>query len=950
MNRHLASPLILFILISTGWLSLAVDNAAATSHDEPPMFVAQFGPGFSEFIIADSSDALSTPRDLEFNPDPTRNDELWVINQASESMTIIYDTGTTSQSSENKHDSNGNHFMSQPSAFAFGQYHSEFGTIFASAQESDNGNNFMGPALWPSSPDHFAEENQEPGGRLGSHLDMLHESPFGMGIAHDSGNAYWYFDGHYGELVYYDFVDDHDTGNEEHADGIVRRYSEIDLTRRGNVPGHMILDKNTGILYIADTGTGRILWVNTDDVTTTSTAISNDGTQMEQLHEYSRISGVEWGVLASGLNRPSGIALHDGILFVSTNWDGDIRAWDLANDGKSAILMQTVSTSANSIMGLEVGPNGKLYYADAGANRIVRLDPYSDLDLDGVRDSLDNCPDDQNYGQDNHDGDNDGDICDSDDDGDSILDQLDDCDPDSNIDSDTNWLSTESTDYDGDGCQDEGEDDDDDQDGVLDNDDRCNKGMLSWLSNDGNDFDGDGCNDSNEDDDDDDDHICDIAGPGTECIRGWPAVDRCQFSSGGFWSTLQNDKDQDGCRDSDEDIDDDDDGFSDLEDECPNYYGNSTEGGEKGCTDSDGDGWHDDIDEFPAEPSQWNDTDKDGYGDESDGVNGDACPGREGTSTLDRLGCPDADFDNWSDKNDAFPTDETQWADQDSDTYGDESDGFQPDACLTIAGTSFEDRFGCLDSDSDGWSDEGDDLPNNYQQRQDSDGDGYGDLSNLLEGDDCPQNTGNSTLDRTGCVDSDGDGWSDQGDVFPDDVLLWSDEDGDGYADQEGKDDCPEIKGTSTVDAMGCLDSDGDGTSDTNDFYPLDVSRSIEVDNTVLFSSIGGIILLIILGGLALVLRGKEDDTLKDSPFSAEPGMMPMQYDGLSPGMQERQYQAPLPVMMPQQFQAPQPLQYQAPTPTAQGPTIPPEGLPPGWTMEQWSYYGQKWLEDNGRV
>ena len=28
-------------------------------------------------------------------------------------------------------------------------------------------------------------------------------------------------------------------------------------------------------------------------------------------------------------------------------------------------------------------------------------------------------------------------------------------------------------------------------------------------------------------------------------------------------------------------------------------------------------------------------------------------------------------------------------------------------------------------------------------------------------------------------------------------------------------------------------------------------------------------------------------------------------------------------------------------------PPIPEEGLPQGWTMEQWAYYGEKWLEQN---
>ena len=35
-----------------------------------------------------------------------------------------------------------------------------------------------------------------------------------------------------------------------------------------------------------------------------------------------------------------------------------------------------------------------------------------------------------------------------------------------------------------------------------------------------------------------------------------------------------------------------------------------------------------------------------------------------------------------------------------------------------------------------------------------------------------------------------------------------------------------------------------------------------------------------------------------------------------------------------------------APQPaTPAGPPLPPEGLPPGWTMEQWAYYGQQYLD-----
>ena len=155
---------------------------------------------------------------------------------------------------------------------------------------------------------------------------MNHESPDGMGIAHDSDNAYWYNDGYYGELVYYDFQEDHDTGQDDHSDAIIRRYSDIELSRAMGIPGHMILDKQTGILYIADTGANRVLWVNTDDTTYNTENILDplwyqnpSSTQKEDLAEYSVITGVEWGVLDTGLSRPSGIALEAGRLFLFPN-------------------------------------------------------------------------------------------------------------------------------------------------------------------------------------------------------------------------------------------------------------------------------------------------------------------------------------------------------------------------------------------------------------------------------------------------------------------------------------------------------------------------------------------------------------------------------------------------------------------------------------------------------
>ena len=72
---------------------------------------------------------------------------------------------------------------------------------------------------------------------------------------------------------------------------------------------------------------------------------------------------------------------------------------------------------------------------------------------------------------------------------------------------------------------------------------------------------------------------------------------------------------------------------------------------------------------------QWLDQDADGYGDNATGPEPDACPGVPGTSTIDRYGCVDSDGDGISDDNDAFPSDPTRASDVDGDGYDDLEDG-----------------------------------------------------------------------------------------------------------------------------------------------------------------------------------------------------------------------------------------------------------------------------------
>ena len=252
-----------------------------------------------------------------------------------------------------------------------------------------------------------------------------------------------------------------------------------------------------------------------------------------------------------------------------------------------------------------------------------------------------------------------------------------------------------------------------------------------------------------------------------------------------------------------------------LVDECPMTVG-SSHIDRGGCVDSDSDGYSNLGDLFPLEPSQWIDSDFDTYGDNQSGLRGDSCPDTFGTSNLDRFGCTDSDYDGWSDENDGFPNHSSQWEDTDGDGYGDQLIGFQGDACPTTVGNSTEDRYGCPDADRDGWSDDGDDMPSNPTQWKDRDGDGYGDNSTGTMADDFPS-------DGTQWNDTDGDGHGDnpygsEGDWFPYDPERWADADRDGVADEDD---------AFVNDATQWNDTDGDGygdeeTGNRGDAFPND--------------------------------------------------------------------------------------------------------------------------------
>jgi hypothetical protein len=378
------------------WLALSVLVAVGcgTKDVDEEVGLAVLGAGSSslsavQFIkVGTAQHGLNTPRDLAFNPDVPG--ELWVVNRTDDSVTILSGIGLGDESHEHIIDPFAEHFMDEVSSIAFGAaMHAPTAALnFGTCQESSNTYNgtgspdyFMGPSLWSSDPDIFGKSNQDAVtylsnlygfyADLGSHLDMLHESPLCMGMAHDYDNVYWVFDG-YNESIYrYDFQEDHGPGWDDHLDGLMNRYAEGEVSYEPDVPSHMILDRNSRLLYIADTGNNRIAVLDTDSGTEGSSLASMEpGTthvQMEDENIWTFVEGSDFGMEA-----PSGIDLVDGVLFVTDNATSEIIAFDL--EGQLIDRLDT-EIESGSLMGIYAKSIEELWVASAKEDRVYRIEP-----------------------------------------------------------------------------------------------------------------------------------------------------------------------------------------------------------------------------------------------------------------------------------------------------------------------------------------------------------------------------------------------------------------------------------------------------------------------------------------------------------------------------------------------------------------------------------------------
>ena len=344
-------------------------------------------------ISGSETDGLNNPRDLDFNTYQSDMNELWVINENSAtfdsnfggSTVTFYNVGTDSQWTDYRKDSYSGHFMHTASAIAFSDNGGFANTLDIQDANGNPSGYFSGCSLWESDTSIYARVNQN-GPELGSHWDMLHQSPFSVGIAAETANIYWLFDGFHNTIAKYNFQEphsDHEHGGEDHSDGLVYRYDEVVVERVSGLSSHMVIDQGSDLLYVCDTGNNRIIRMNIN-----SGSINYSLTPYgENIEGYYSMHNAEYEtVIDSGLINPTGIDIYNNYLLVSDYSNGEIIIYNIEQQNNFQEIKRIQTNLSNDVMGIKVGPDGSIWYVCTNSNKLYQILPPLNGDLNGDND------------------------------------------------------------------------------------------------------------------------------------------------------------------------------------------------------------------------------------------------------------------------------------------------------------------------------------------------------------------------------------------------------------------------------------------------------------------------------------------------------------------------------------------------------------------------------------
>jgi sugar lactone lactonase YvrE len=328
--------------------------------------------------------ALMMPTALDWNP--VASDELWItlVEDSVEApctpsdsagctalegrMGVVHGASSAAPESEVVSDGTGWHFLRRPMGIAFAppgrrQFLCTCGEA-RTANYTDEEVPYNGPVLWDANRSIFGATPSP--GMNGTHVDMLHATPYCMGVASEQANVFWVFNGDAGSFDRYDFNLPHDPGGEDHSDGEIWRYGEGELARVPGVPSGMAYDERRRQLFVADSGNGRLVALDT-----ASGFEDGDITAYETMPTHVRMSGAVIRDVMTGLEVPSGLTLHEGVLFVVEHGASRIVALE-----PSGNVLRELDTGlpANSMGGVSLGPDNKAYITDIVTGSVYRIE------------------------------------------------------------------------------------------------------------------------------------------------------------------------------------------------------------------------------------------------------------------------------------------------------------------------------------------------------------------------------------------------------------------------------------------------------------------------------------------------------------------------------------------------------------------------------------------------
>jgi DNA-binding beta-propeller fold protein YncE len=143
---------------------------------------------------------------------------------------------------------------------------------------------------------------------------------------------------------------------------------EGELARVENVPSHLAYDASRGALYIADTGNGRVVALDTKSGTPAEELATNEPIALAQRVAGAKLTEI---VPAGFIGAPSGLAFAGGALFVTDRDSGMIHAFD-----RSGTLLRSLDSGLGpgTIAGITIGPDDRAYFVDQLAGRVLRVD------------------------------------------------------------------------------------------------------------------------------------------------------------------------------------------------------------------------------------------------------------------------------------------------------------------------------------------------------------------------------------------------------------------------------------------------------------------------------------------------------------------------------------------------------------------------------------------------